>query len=285
MMTAPTPAPLPDFERPPIQEVALSVQFGPLFSLRTPQLGQVWEVFRDRFPVTQEHAPLPAVIEEFGRRQPFRVGIEVIALDAPPLPRLWLLNASGTELIQVQQDRFIHNWRKVEATDEYPRYQRLRNTFRNELEQFDELLRRKDIGEFVPNQCEVTYVNQLVASKEWERHGQLDRVLTMWSSTYSDGFLGEPEAVQMAIHYVIPGPDGEPIGRLHVNVEPGYEGPDGKPILIVRLTARGRPLGDGIEGVLRFLDVGHDWAVRGFASITSSRMHRLWKRSDGGERH
>jgi hypothetical protein len=41
--------PLPEFDNPPVVEVALSVQFEALATLRTPQIGLLWQEFRDRF--------------------------------------------------------------------------------------------------------------------------------------------------------------------------------------------------------------------------------------------
>ena len=40
--------PLPEFDNPPVIEVALSVQFETLANLRTPQIGVLWQEFRDR---------------------------------------------------------------------------------------------------------------------------------------------------------------------------------------------------------------------------------------------
>ena len=57
---------LPDFAKPPLAEVALSVQFEPLEKMRTPQIGLLWNDFRQRFPDTEEHPPLDSVIERFG---------------------------------------------------------------------------------------------------------------------------------------------------------------------------------------------------------------------------
>ena len=114
-MSAPTP-PLPDFERPPVIEVALSVQFKRLEALRSAHLGLLWAKFRpEGFPRTEDHAPLEPAFERFDpnllRTQ---LGIEVRASDLPPLPRVWFLNEAGSELIQIQRDRFVHNWRKVD---------------------------------------------------------------------------------------------------------------------------------------------------------------------------
>ena len=114
----------------------------------------------------------------------------------------------------------------------------------------------------------------------WEKHGQLDEVMTVVSSDYSDAFLPKPEDIRFAARYVIPGEDGNPIGRLHTSVEPAYRSADSKPIFVLQLTARGRPVGEGIEGIFRFLDIGHEWIVRGFTSITTPRMHKIWERRD-----
>ncbi len=270
--------PLPDFAAPPVTEVALSVQFDPLASLRTPQLGLLWQDFRNRFPKTEEHPPLPSVIEKFGVLGLPKVGVRFEM--TLPVPRCWFLNEAGTELIQVQQDRFVHNWRKVGQGDEYPRYECIRETFKAELDTFCQFLAREQLGELVPNQCEVTYINHIVSGQGWEKHGQIGEVVRVWTSCYDDTFLSEPEDVRLAVRYVIPDSAGNPLGRLLVSVEPAYRAVDDTPILVLQLTARGRPDGEGLEGALRFLDTGREWVVRGFASMTAPRMHEIWGRRD-----
>jgi hypothetical protein len=126
----------------------------------------------------------------------------------------------------------------------------------------------------------VTYINHLESGKGWERHGQLDEALAVWSSRLSDDFLPEPEDTRFAVRYVIPDAEGNPAGRLHVNLQPAYRRADGKAILALELTARGRPLTGGAEGALQFLDLGHEWVVRGFTSITTTRMHEIWERRE-----
>jgi uncharacterized protein (TIGR04255 family) len=273
-----TQSSLPDFAAPPVTEVALSVQFDPLTVLRTPHLGLLWQDFRDRFPKTEEHSPLPPVIEKFGLIGLAPIGVRFEA--TPPVPRCWFLNEAGTKLIQVQQDRFVHNWRKIGQGDEYPRYEQIRQTFETELGIFCQFLAREQLGELAPNQCEVTYVNQILSGRGWEKHGQLGEVVTMWTSHHSDEFLSEPEDVHLAVRYVIPDSTGNPLGRLLVNVEPAYRVSDGTPIFVLQLTARGKPDGEGVEGVLKFFDRGREWIVRGFASMTSPLIHKIWERRD-----
>ncbi|MFN9538051.1 MAG: hypothetical protein ACK6A8_02220, partial [Planctomycetota bacterium] len=56
---------LPEFENPPVVEVALSVQFDRL-DVATPQLSLVWQRFRDRFGRIEDKPELEAAYERFG---------------------------------------------------------------------------------------------------------------------------------------------------------------------------------------------------------------------------
>lgn len=272
--------PLPDFASPPVVEVALSVQFEPLVDLRTPQMGLLWGEFREQFPRFEEHAPLDPVIERFGTAKPGKLGVKFETMTKPPLPRCWFLNEAGTELTQVQQDRFIHNWRKVGDGDEYPRYEHVSDKFRQELVTFDSFIQREEIGELIPNQCEITYVNHIGTGQEWQTHGQLGEVLTLLSGSYSEQFLPTPEDARLKVRFVIPGKNGQQIGRLHLSAEPGYWKSNNEPMFVVTLTARGQAEQGGIDGVMRFLDIGREWIVRGFAALTTPQMHKAWGRRD-----
>jgi uncharacterized protein (TIGR04255 family) len=270
--------PLPDFANPPVVEVALSVQFEPLRNLRVPQIGLLWQEFRDRFPVTEEHATIDPAIERFGVAQRRQGAVRVEMLQVHPVPRCWFLNAVGTQLIQVQQDRLIHNWRKVGDAESYPRSEHVRGEFAGELEQFRAFLQRERLGELRPNQCEVTYVNKISTGPGGFQHGDLDKLITLFHRRYSDDFLTTPEEVGFTAHYVIPDAAGEPLGRLHVSVEPVFRESDDQPNFLMNLTARGKPVGESIGGALAFLDLGREWVVRGFASITTQNMHHVWRR-------
>jgi uncharacterized protein (TIGR04255 family) len=241
----------------------------------------LWSEFREPFRRVEEHPPLDAVVERFGvKHVAIRPSIQLRMLEALPAPRCWFLNEAGSELIQVQADRFIHNWRKTAADQQYPRYHRLRQSFEQELGRLRGFLQREGLGDLVANQCEVTYVNHILAGKGWREFGELGQVLTVCDARYSDKFLGAPEDVRTALRYIIRNGQGEPTGRLHIVVEPAFRLSDGQPMLVMSLTARNRPEGEGVGGVLKALDIGREWVVRGFASITTPAMHGIWGRKD-----
>ena len=71
------------------------------------------------------------------------------------------------------------------------------------------------------------------------------------------------------------------LGRLHVALEPRFLA-DGETLIYrLSLTARGAPLGKGFLGVVKFFNLGREYVVRGFASVTTEKMHEKWGRCDG----
>jgi uncharacterized protein (TIGR04255 family) len=274
---------LPEFEQPPVVEVAISLQFKPLDALRAPHIGLLWEAFRrEGYSRIEDHGELEPAYEEFETKPAPRVGVRIQTFDdAPPLPRVWFLNEAQNELIQVQRDRLIVNWRKGAQSTLYPRYVNIIKRFRSSLEVLTRFAVLEKLGSIVPTQCEVTYVNHMPSGIGWSRHGELDQVVTTWQNRYSDDYLAAPEDVAFTIRYRMDDEKGSPLGRLHVAFQSAYRSSDGLPIFVMNMTARGRPEPADLDGVFRLFDREHEWIVRGFASITTTRMHDLWRRQHG----
>lgn len=277
MTLLPSQENLPSFERPPVSEVALSVQFDKISGLRSFELSALWKRFAEQFPKVEEHPPLEPVVEQL-KLGPQSGRIEFSVMNLPPVPRYYFISKSGNELIQVQPDRFGHNWRKTGEGDEYPRYEKIRQQFQANLESFCEFLGSERLGRFSPSQVEITYVNHIVSGAGWEQFGEIQKVLNVQSLKYSDGFLGEAETISHFERHIIRYND-KPVGRLHIQAEPAYRVTDGKAILKLEMIARGYPLNGNLEGVLTFLDLGREYIVRGFASITTEEMHTIWGRT------
>jgi len=265
---------LPEFEHPPVVEVALGVQFEPVPKLDGPWIARFWfEEAQERFPQWIEAPALPPTIEWFGipgqpRGVMFRLGPGAFA------NRAVFQDEPQTGLLQLQQDRFVRNWRKVGTGNAYPRYESIRTSFASEVSQFRAFLAKHQLGELVPNQCEVTYVNHIPVD-DVNKLGQIGTLLAPWSGKFSDGWLIAPETVEVASHHRIL-IDGSPVGRLHIALQPGYGGTEA--MFVLTLTARGRPSGPTDAAVLAFLDIGRDQIVRGFTSVTSTEMHAKWGR-------
>ena len=112
------PKNLPDYESPPVIEVVCGILFKSIDKLLAPYFGLLWEKYKPEYPICREVSPLTSVIERFD--EPPRVDLQLA--DVPPLPRIWFVHKNDNGIIQIQRDRFLHNWKKVRPQDEYPRY-------------------------------------------------------------------------------------------------------------------------------------------------------------------
>jgi uncharacterized protein (TIGR04255 family) len=261
---------LPEYEHPPVNEVVLGVHFESMERLGGPYIGLLWQEFRARFAKLEEKPPLIFPIERFGSPVPSNSPSVELVESLPS--RVWFVNDSETELLQVQPDWFSHNWRKVKEEDEYPRYQRIRTSFYEELATFLSFIERENLGRVIPLQCEVTYVNLIPMANDFTPAD----VITVFTPSYSDAFLPNPESVNLAMRFVIG--NGAPIGRLHIVAAPVILRATGATALQLTLTARGKAAGETLDDMFGFLDVGHEWIVRAFTSITTTQMHEKWRR-------
>ena len=268
------PADFPDFNDPPVVETLLSAQFDRLSLPKTAHFGLYWNEIRSRYPKTQEQVELPLIMERQPDQSQIPLGIQFQTLEAPLTPRFWFINESGSELIQVQRDRFIKNWRKSCSGDQYPRYEHLRSGFDKDFKQFEDFLKRNQLGAVRVNQCEITYINHIVAGAGWENHTEIDKVFTMWRQprTTIPGLASE---VIFRASFPISDDAGSFAGRLHVTVQPVTRLSDKKPMFVMELTARGQ-VSTGTE----FFDLGRKWIVKSFAELTTSAMHKIWGRKD-----
>ncbi|HEX2041546.1 MAG TPA: TIGR04255 family protein [Acidimicrobiales bacterium] len=270
-----------DFAEPPVDEVALAVHFEPLVGLRAVHLGGLWAKWRDRFPLVEEHPPLPPLAPEVPHPKPSAVSIEVV--QDVPHPRSWFLNAGGSELVQFQRDRLVHNWRRTAPGDPYPHYDSLRPTFERNLHDLVEFLEEEGLEPMRPVQCELTYANPIPPADLGPAR-RLSTLIAPWSDRYSGDLLPDADDVRFLARYSIRDPDGDWAGRLHVNVQPMHRlepVPDlPEEVVMLQVFARGAPRGKGIEGILAFLDLGHEWVVNGFLAVTTTEMQRRWGRTD-----
>src|SRR5258706_382397 len=270
---------LPEFGRPPLAEVVLGVQFDPLVKLSAAQVGQVWDLYRSSFPRTEDQPPIAAQFERMGPlSEPGGFQLDVNLFTRPLLSRSWFINKAGDQLLQFQQDRFHHNWRRTKTGREYPRFGALRKQFAAEFELLERFIATQKLGEVVPNQCELTYINHIVAGEGWKEHREAWRVFRSLAEPEGGALLGRPEHIRYEAAQLIVGADSKPCGRLYVSVASGVLNEGGKPMFALTLTARGAPIGPGPVGVLGFLDLGHKWIVNGFADMTTEQMHKVWER-------
>lgn len=263
------------FERPPVVEVACGVLFRTTRPLHAAHVGVYWQNIRGDFPRIEEVPPLLPTVEPPGQL-PGRVVITGFGL-LPPLRRTWLSSEDGRSLIQVQEDRFLFNWKRAVGEDAYPSYEHVIERFNRYLAGFLAFLDAEQIGLPAYRQFELAYVNQIPVGPTADgfvvRETQIlvDHLL----DARPDRFLPEPEAIDWTSIY--PLPNGE--GRLYATARSGLSH-QRKRILQLEMTARGIPADPSEVNRQGWFDRAHCWITRGFADITAPDIQRrVWGRT------
>lgn len=145
------------FENPPINEVVLSTYFNPPISdFRNEHIGLFWETIKKEFPVARQQIPVG-------------IGPEITADELFPMPRYWFIAENDINLIQIQRNAFMFNWRRRD--EEYPRFHDyIKPTFDKYYGIFSEFIRSeiKTSEELAVDLCELTYINALEPSEFWK---------------------------------------------------------------------------------------------------------------------
>jgi uncharacterized protein (TIGR04255 family) len=221
----PRPPALPDFADPPLNEVVLGVQFAPAQGYSQIRAGEVWSLYKDRFPLVEEHPPLVPAFETFGRPQAAQFGMGFVT--GASHDRFWFLTPSKEELIQFQQDRLMHNWRKVgDEKNPYPRFETMIRNFEQELVSLETYFASLATQTILINQCEVTYVNHIpLEHDDWLRFVRFEGL--------------DVEDFAMTFRRILHR-ESEPVGRLICETTTVIV-PGNKLMLRLALTARGAP--------------------------------------------
>lgn len=261
----------PDFERPPVVETVLSVRFREISKLVGARVGQFWERhLAADLPQAEERPPYQAPMERTAADDALVLQLQLS--EGPPMSRTWLLG--GNSMVQIQSDWFAYNWRRTPSEPDYIRYPAARERFGAWLEALNGFVVAELERPLVPTQCEVTYVNHIELEADDLAVGPLGDVLRGWAPTEGE-FLPTPVQGEASASYPIRSATNEVVGRLHLNAESISSAQRGSAMRLV-LTARGRPLGEGIAGALSFCDLGREWVVKGFKDSTTQHMWDRW---------
>jgi len=263
---------LPDYGRPPVIEVGIGIQFAPMDKLTAAHLGLYWTTVRDEFERVEEQAPIRHMLEPPpGEPEP---GPSFEISHKPELPRVWFIDRSENRIIQVQRDRFLHNWRKLSSEDLYPRFPKVKASFLEHWDRFRKFLAQIGV-EPEPDQCEVTYVNHLRKGVEWNTMADLGALFSTFNWRTRTGFLPTPDNVRWSLRFLLP----DEKGRLHVDVVPVRIQPSNDLAVRFALTARGKPTDvHDPEIISDWYDLARKWIVKGFEDLVTDKTDVLWEK-------
>ncbi len=259
---------LPDYESPPVREVVCGVTFKKIEALKVPHIGLLWDEYRADYPECQDKPEIPLVWEEPDRTKQ-EAGLTILA--EMPLPRSWFVSKDETQLIQVQRDRFLFNWKKMSESDQYVRFEAVFTQFQDLYAKFCSFLEKNNFDAPEAKQFELTYVNHMPVSEEWKNLGDIGSLFPDLSWQASETrFLPSPENLTCNLSFKLP----DESGRLHVVIKRALRTSDQKEIILLDLTARGFIEDESSDNMEDWFNMAHEWIVRGFSDLTSDSVQK-----------
>ena len=267
-MTA--PAGLPSFKAPPLNEMAVGVQFMPCRDYNSLMAADVWNLFREDYPTTQEQPPTQPNFELFGPvQQPINFGF----IQEPIFNRYFFVSEQEDEIIQFQSDKLFHNWRRIDNkmnVHVYPRFDEIYRKYIAEIGLLDQFFQKRQGYPIIINQAEVTYVNQIDVSSNrnpshWLRYIKPEIGV-------ADDFVGN-------FRRVLYDRDGKPEARFICEASSATDA-HGRPLIVMNLTVRGAPKSTGVSEALEFLRKSRETVVAAFAELTTDSAHEAWERME-----
>lgn len=269
---------LPRFRNPPVDEVAVGVQFALPGFLPT-HYGRFHERIKGDFPGVQALLPLPPQVETFRSTSDPNQSVifpPFFGFGAASLPRVLFVSADDSSLVQLQGDRLYINWRN-RAPNSYPHYAHLKQIFSEVYATFEAFVADEGLPPILPSQCDVLYVNPLPPSVTGVLPSFPEKVFRSWNAAIGEEWSVPLEDLSFNARYQLLDEGGKPFGRLTAAMTT-ITGPDGIDQLRLELIARGAPRGSALADVLAFHDIGHEAIVRCFAAMTTPEMHIRWGR-------
>ena len=275
------PERLPEYERPPVVEVALAIEFDEPVGFRSLNLGLIAAGWSDWLPLAEERPPLPRMgpptEDLLDDLVDSLFGLDSSALEEPP--RLWLQNEVGDQVVQIQRDRLVVNWRK-EGASSYPRYRFVRAMLQDSWDRLTGLCGGLGYETPTPDLCEMQYINHIGNEQGWISSQDTARLIVPWHGVEDNEFLPAEHLCRFSMHCHFLA-DRE--GWLDID---GWttsvvddDGDLDSERLVLNLTSRGHALLNDFESALAFFDVAHVWIVRGFTAVTSPLAHETWGRT------
>lgn len=260
-----SPCGYPTYKHPPINEVVCGMRVQTPDKLRIPHIGLLWEKFRENYPIIQHAPPIASAMGE----------IPVDDATGIPVPRVWFINQEDDQLVQFQPDRFYFNWRRRQNV--YPRYTHVIENFENVQNAIANFFNENDLGELMPTECELSYINHIAQGPAWTGFGDLPKIFSdfVWKQK-AKSFLPIPTNVAWSADF----PLQESKGTLTVSLKHAKQRKDNIPVLVFELTARGIGESKSKTAIREWFNLAHKWILGCFEELTTPEVQRIWGREE-----
>jgi uncharacterized protein (TIGR04255 family) len=247
------------YENAPLNEIAIGVHFEPLAGWQSRHVGHFWTRVSKDFPYTEDQPPVFEV--DSGPR--FQV------LQLPPLRRAFFVSQDKTFVMQLQESRFLMNWRKSQPTDVYPRFGGVFKKFVEYWGLFSSFVTSENVGTLKPVRYELTYVNhidqaQVPVSTAAEKYARL----FSWRDVKAQ-FLPAPTGINAVWTFQMP----DQLGFAQANLSQGVR-VDGRAVLVLVMSCTGSA--SPKISMDDWFASAHEWLSEGFKELTTETARNEW---------
>lgn len=267
---------LPKFDSPPVVETVLSAQFNRLQGYTNAHAGWFWKNYLDSSWVKiSQVMRLDDQFERFGEERkwaPRTRGFQFAPAESSE--RTHIQSEDGERMIQIQDSRFIYNWRK--RSKDYPSFEKNLPDFNDNFGKYSKFARDAGLGDIELNQWEVTYVNHIPKGELWQEPNDWSNLFPGFFVPASslpnidfDNFRGNWQSII-----------SDEYGRLYIDFSRGkILTEDGPEIIVIEITARGPISKEKGISLEQGFKIGHECIVTAFTEMTSESAHLHWKRT------
>jgi uncharacterized protein (TIGR04255 family) len=255
-----------EFSNPPVAETSLGFYFQKIDGWNVLHHGALWERFRSKYP---DYEFLPLVIDVQPQGQP---GL-TLNLSSPPL-RVGFVDKTKTQLVQMQDNFFLHNWRKTSHVLEYQRYETVKAQLREDWNILQSYLQDSSLKQPAVARCQMDYFNHLVRGVDWQDFADLPGIFTVWRGVQQSTASGELQTVSFNLSYRLAS------GTVNVAVQPAIRTNDGKEIIQFTLSSSVASSKAEGEGLFASLDECHANAALAFLDFTTDRAREKWRQKE-----
>jgi len=245
------------FRNTPLNETILGLQFndtifGPVMSSN--MLFEIISVLKSEYDRISEHPPLPSIIESRDKDRR-----EMILKDF--VSRKHFLHHQKHKLIQMQPDRLLFNWRKMDDHSVYPKYDTLFADFYHIIQLISEKS-KVNLLEKV-NQYEFTYIDHVYIDSFGLENYDVSEVFSI--------FPYGKAVKNFTINYAIP--EDNIGGVLDVSIRTAKHKQNNRKLFVIENTCRGFSSGKTIS---TWFDEAHTILQENFLRIITDKSKEIW---------
>ena len=258
-----------EFTNPPVNEVVIATYFTqPIADLKSQHVGLFWQRIGNLFPVAHQQLPVG-------------IGADIVPGEPFPMPRYWFISDDDINLVQIQKNAFMLNWRR-RGDNKYPYFNKsIKPAFARLYSEFESFLAR-DVStpDVSIDICELTYVNIIEQCDYWAGPRDTAKVIPSFAAVHLGAEDLECSGFNCIYTYSV-----EPNLHLGITVRSVVTSPPpNKPVLVFEIKASARLGGTQKSEAFLWFERAHRTVFNCFVKMTHKRVqYDYWGRQETGE--